>query len=230
MDMTNNATAFGNNLKKSHHEAFYRNLEKAASHTSLTRKIYDLMIKDPASEYQPSDNPYRSESLFAEFEGKTIRNIDFRTVSLFAPGIDDYSYISTGIIERTKSLLHFSTSERVIGNNLLFTHGEPLDPFLIADNERILRQLSYIEDARIYVYENAIDPEYVDIVIFTKDRLSFGFDLDMSEIDRGGVEFYNKNILGLGQAVSTNLLFDAGESSPLGFNQSSGYRTSEEHS
>jgi hypothetical protein len=215
--VNNNSEGPGNGFKKANHEAFYRNLERAASRTSLTRKIYELMTKDPASEYRPSDNPYRAESVFAGFEGKIIRNIDFRTVNLFAPAIDDYSYVSTGVIERTKSLLHFGTSEKIILNNLLFSPGEPLDPFTIADNERILRQLPYIEDARIYVYENAIDPDYVDVVIFTKDRLSFGFDLDLSDIDRGGVEFYNKSILGLGQAVSTNLLFNAAESSPLGF-------------
>jgi hypothetical protein len=220
MDMVNNSAGPGNFMQKAHHEAFYKNLEQAAGRTSLTRKIYELMTKDPASEYQPSDNPYRAESIFAGFEGKTIRNIDFRTVSLFAPGIDDYSYVLTGVIEKTKSLLHFATSEKIIRNNLLFSQGDTIDPFIIADNERILRQLSYIEDARIYVYENAIDPGYVDVVIFTKDRLSFGFDLDLSEIDRGGVEFYNKSILGLGQAVSTNLLFNAAESAPIGFNSS----------
>ena len=150
--------------------SFYRNLEKAADRMYITRWLHEMIIRDPINEYLPSGQPHRGESVFAEYEGKTIQNIMLRTASLFAPSIDEYYHSSSSRVERAVSLLHFSTNEKIIRNTLLFETGDRLDPFLIADNERILRQLSYIEDARIYIYENAINPEYVDIVIFTKDR------------------------------------------------------------
>jgi hypothetical protein len=208
--------SLNNNPVSPQQMSFYRNLEKAADRRYITRWLHELIIKDPVSEYLPSDHPHRGESLFAEYEGKTIQNIILRTASLFAPSIDEYYHSSSSRFERAVSLLHFSTNEKIIRNNLLFETGDNIDPFLIADNERILRQLSYIEDARIYIYENAINPEFVDIVIFTKDRWSHGFDMNMGEIDKGEILFYNKNILGLGQEASLGLLVDASEDSPLG--------------
>lgn len=216
IDVTQNNGSDNHHISP-HQETFYKNLEKAASRTNFTRMLHELLIKDPAAGYLPSARPLSSETLFEEFEGKIIQNIELRTVNLFASGIDDFNYTSSGIIERTGKVLHVNTNERVIRNNLLFSQGDHFDPFLTADNERILRQLSYIEDARIYVYENPDDPEYVDVVIFTKDRLSYGFDMDMNDIDQGNIELYNKNIFGLGQAISANLLFDASGNEPFGF-------------
>jgi hypothetical protein len=165
----------------------------------------------------PSDQPYRAETFFTDYEGKTIMNIGFHTASMFAPSIEEIQYSTRSKLERIGRMLHFSTSEMVIRNNLLFKSGENLDPFLMADNERLLRQLSYLEDARILIFENAINPEGVDVLVITQDRWARGFDMNFSEIDRGEFEFYNKNVLGLGQEFGLNLLFNAAEDNNIGF-------------
>lgn len=200
-----------------HNIEFYDNLKDAASQREFTRWLHELMIKDQANNKSPSTHPLRGESRFTAYQGKIIREIEFRSVNLFAPGMDESYLTSNNRLERIGMFLHFNTNTRVIQNNLLFKKGDELDPFLLTDNERILRQLTYLEDARIYVHENALNPEYVDLVIVTKDRWSRGFDMDMSEIDRGKIELYDRNVLGFGQQLDTKLHFDAGKDKPVGF-------------
>ena len=211
-----NKSANNNNITP-HHQSFYKNLEKAAKRSNITKWLHELIINDPGVVYMPSDQPYRAETFFTAYEGKTIMNIGFHTASLFAPSIEEIQYSTHSKLERIGRLLHFSTSELVIRNNLLFKSGENLDPFLMADNERLLRQLSYLEDARILIFENAINPEGVDVLVITQDRWARGFDMNFSEIDRGEFEFYNKNVLGLGQEFGLNLLFNAAEDNNIGF-------------
>jgi hypothetical protein len=208
---------YHNQMDISETQFFYNNLRKAAQRTSITRWLHRMIVRDPSFVHMPARYDQRSESEFTAYEGKIIRNINLGTTSLFAPSIDVPYYTPTSKAEQIGKFLHINTNERIIRNNILFSSGDYLNPFLLSDNERILRQLSYIEDARIYIIEDPEDPSVVDIMVITKDRWSKGFDIDMSEIDEGRIEFYDRNILGLGQEIQTNLLFNGGNERVLGF-------------
>ena len=196
---------------------FYKNLEKTAKQRTITRWLYEMLVKDPVvAEPMVPTVPLRSESLYADSEGKTINNIEFRTIGPWAAGIDN-PYFNPDGMKRLGSFLHTNTNEIIIRNNLLFGPDDKLDPFILAHNELLLRRLPYIEDARIYVYDDAFDPEMVNVVVVTKDRWSWGFDMDMSDVDRGKVEIYDKNILGMGQELELALKFDAANEEPVGF-------------
>jgi hypothetical protein len=196
---------------------FYNNLYEAAQRTYITRWLHKMLVREPGQVRLPATVSLHRESEFANFKGKTIRDINFNSVSLFARDIDAPWYGQLSRLERIGKSLHVNTNERIIRNNLLFGNGDIVDPFLLADNERLLRQLPYIEDARIYVIEDEVNPDIADIYVITKDRWSRGFDMDMSEIDEGHIELYDKNILGLGQEVQANLLFDAGSEQLFGY-------------
>ncbi len=200
-----------------HSSLFIENIRNAAQRSYVTRKLLELMVKEPEMIRLTEIQAQRSESQFVAHKGKIIREISFRTTDVFAPRIDAPRHYSPGKLKNIGMLLNFTTKEKIIQNNLLFKPGDNIDPFLLADNERILRQLSYIEDARIYVYQDDLNQEYADIVVVTKDRWSWGFDMDMSEIDEGNIEFYNKNVFGLGQEFHANLLFDGSENRIFGY-------------
>ena len=200
-------------------DTFYDNLRKAAERRQTTKWLHELLVKDHRTDtiQVPDTEPQRSESQFEKHEGKIIREIKFRTVNLFAASIDEPHY-SPGRLERIGMLLHFNTNNKILKNNLLFKTGDKIDPFILSDTERLLRQLSYLEDARIYVFENAFNPEYADIIVVTKDRWSHGLDMDLSEIDAGRIDFFDRNVLGLGQELKVNLLFDGREERVFGYN------------
>lgn len=199
--------------------AFYENLRVAAGKRQFTKWLHELIVRENIRENLPvtEASPQAAEKQFEAFEGKIIREIKFSSVNLFAPSIDDPNYNKDGKLERIGNYLHFNTSSRILRNNLLFKPGDRIDPFLLGDTERLLRQLSYLEDARIYLFEDLHNPEYVDIIVVTKDRWSRGFDIDLSEIDEGRIELYDRNLLGLGQEVKTNLYFDGSENQAFGY-------------
>jgi hypothetical protein len=212
------ASVYSNQLDMSPETMFfYNNLKESAERTYITRWLHKMLVREPGFVSMPATYSRRSEMEFSEYRGKTIRNIDFSTASLFAPGIDVPYYSPATRLEQVGLLLHVNTNERIIRNNILFKTGDRLNPYIMADNERILRQLSYIEDARIYILEDVIDPDIVDVVVVTKDRWSRGVDMDMSEIDEGRFEVYDKNIFGLGQEVQANLLFDGKKEQVFGY-------------
>ncbi len=199
-------------------QLFYDNLRKAAERTQITKWLHELLVKEQWTDtIQVSDSqPQRGESKFEPYEGKTIRGIKFHTVNMFAESIDE-PYYSPGRLERVGMLMHFNTNSKIISNNLLFETGDIIDPFILSDTERLLRQLSYLEDARIYVFGDVSDPECVDIIVVTKDRWSRGFDMDLSEVDKGTFDFFDRNVLGLGQELQTNLFFDGSKEQILGY-------------
>ncbi len=67
---------------------------------------------------------------------------------------------------------HVNTNEKIIRKNLLFAAGDTISPLILSDNERILRQLPYIDDARIIVVP--VSDEEADIIVVTKDVYSIG--------------------------------------------------------
>ncbi len=200
-----------------HELILYNNLREAAQHRYITRWLHEFIVKNQVAARKQVMQPRRSENEFEEYEGLIIRNISFSSTNLLAPSIDDPVYHSPDRLERIGMLLHFNTNQRVIKNNLLFKPGDRIDPFLFGDNERILRQLSYLEDARIYILEDKLNPGFADIVVVTKDRWSKGFDMDMHEIDKGKIELYDRNVFGWGQELQTSIFFDGGADKLFGY-------------
>lgn len=200
-----------------HARMFYKNLRETARQRNITRWIHELIIRDPATSMTALLLMQQGESRFIPFEGMTVHQIRFVKSELFAPDIGYPQDYSSGTIEKAGLFFHYGTRESVLRKNLLFREGDIIDPLLLADNERILRQLSHIRDAYIYVFRESGNPELANIVVVTKDRWSRGFDMDLSDIERGRLELFDRNVLGYGQELQGNLLFDGGRDKMFGF-------------
>ena len=73
--------------------------------------------------------------------------------------------------------------------------------FKLADNERLIRSLNYIQDARILVNYLPDNPDSVDLVVVVKDLFSISGDLSNASTNsvRGSVS--DANFMGLGQRI-----------------------------
>ena len=200
-----------------HTRVFYKNLRDASQNRQVTRLLYEMMIREPVTDRSRDTKVQTAENGFLPHAGKTINDIRFSTTGFFTSGIDDPFYQVPARVERIAMLLHSGTREKIIMNNLLFRTGDRLDPFLLAENERILRQLSYLEDARIYVIADKLNAEYADILVVTKDRLPYGFDGAMSDIDEGRIEIFDRNLMGLGHGVQATLLYEGRRDKIFGY-------------
>ncbi|HWV15805.1 MAG TPA: hypothetical protein VN030_10280 [Cellvibrio sp.] len=137
--------------------------------------------------------------LFNGLEGKTIRNILFKTVDVF----DEENPKENNRLYLFLNDLHFNTRAYVVESQLLFHVGEPLNVKNIHESERILRTRDYLTNA--YVVPVVVCDDQVDLLVVTQDswalepRVSFSHKSGDNET---GFGISDGNILGSGNALT----------------------------
>ena len=145
----------------------------------------------------PDEAPKKVVNPFLKYKGKIIRSIETVRIG-FEYEIDDTNHLKENFGIRVTKIFHKSTTDKVIQRNLFFKEGDPLYPYLLADNERYLRELVFIKDARILVDYAEGSRDSVDVVILTKDVFSIGGNFSNSGTNKGRLELREENFLGSG--------------------------------
>ena len=131
-------------------------------------------------------------------EHATVGKITFHVGDIFNlsnPKENKYFY-------RLANRLHIDTKEFVIRNNLLFKTGDPYNPELLRESERILRAKDYLFDAEIRPVR--YHDNEVDVAVYTRDvwtltgGVNYSHKGDQSEY---GFEIQEDNFAGLGKSV-----------------------------
>src|SRR5579872_2270206 len=144
----------------------------------------------------------KSESPFRPYEGKIIRHIYLRGYGFeqtFTDTSKRLQYKGTQLLNH----LHRKTRDFVIRNNLFVKEGMPVNAYKLADNERLIRSLSFIQDARILIAPVADNEDSVDLVVVTKDLFSISGGLGELNASPAGIRgnISEDNFLGMGQRV-----------------------------
>lgn len=205
-------------LNTSKSKSFYDSLEAKLKRRSWTSQLHDLLIRDaPVSTPSREEIRQQLRTAFVPYQGKQIGSISFHKVDLFEGSVDDTTAIARSWLGKTLNTLHLDTRAGVLERFVHFRTGDEVDPDQMADTERMLRALSYIEDARIYLQDHPGRADIVNVLIVTKDRFSIGVDGSMRGLDRFRAGFYDKNFLGHGIEMSHQMLYDGSYQSPLGY-------------
>ena len=131
-------------------------------------------------------------SKLMKYQGKVIRNINFKKLEIFGRDVKDTTEIPTKWPEQLGNELHINTQDHVLRNRLLFHSGDTVDLYLLSENERLLREMPFVDDARVMISE--IDADTVDITFITKDVLPIGGSLELFDVDYGKISLSNKNV------------------------------------
>jgi hypothetical protein len=193
---------------------FLDSLRNRASKSLITSKLYDFVII-PEQYGSANGSTGESDLSYLGYSGKKIRKIEIERLDVFGTNVNYPSYYNPNNIEKLLNKTHFSTNEFIIRKNLLFTEGDTVSPLIMSDNERILRQLPYIDDARIIVSQ--VSEEEVDVVVRTKDIYSLGAGFSYTNIEKGTVSLFEKNIFGMGHEFGIEVPYDADASDSPGF-------------
>ena len=177
-------------------------IELPLEETSLKKDILDMLhgaiFRDTTNKYNIYESDLiESEEKFHPYKDQIIANIYLKKVPVFGGSVDDSLQFTVSKIDKFGNSLHIDTKDWVIYNNLLFKEGDKIQPFELADNERILRQLSFIRDARILVVPRTEDDK-VDILVITRDVFSLGVSIKPRDIDDIAVSVYERNLFGNG--------------------------------
>ncbi len=185
---------------------FLDSLKMRASKTLFTRRLYDFVItpREPAPGKTISGS---SELSYLPNSGKRIRNILIQRLNVFGSDIHNPGFSEPNKLEGLLNRTHFNTNESIIRKNLLFHEGDTVSPLILSDNERFIRQLPYIDDARIILIP--VSDNETDVLVLTKDVYSFGGKVSFSGFDKGSVSLYEKNIFGMGHEFGIEIPYNS---------------------
>jgi hypothetical protein len=140
--------------------------------------------------------------LLSKYNGKQINNIIIEQHN-FSTNINLPQVNQKDNFTNIANKLHKSSSDNTIRKNLFFKPNDLLNPIIIAYNEKWLRDLTFIQDARIIAIPVKYDTNKVDLFIITKDIFPLGgnqnsFDASLSD----------ENLFGTGNRLKINHNFD----------------------
>jgi len=153
----------------------------------------------------------RRENNFTPYRGNVIRYIYFNRLKVFGTLIEDTSYNPSKIV-RFANRLHFDTREWMIRQSLFFKENDTVNAYKLVDNERYLRSLPFIQDARIYVINTYQNSDSIDIVVVTKDIFEYGGTVSQFNPSSIAASVFNTNAFGAGQRISFGFKWDEGYS------------------
>jgi hypothetical protein len=202
-------------INKIKSDAFYDSLESKSQNNKFTNQLHRLLIRNPTLiQTIPKNN---QTAYFETYEGKYIRKIVLEQLDVFGPSVYDTSKKAKSWSERLGNSLHISTSKSSIKNFLFISEKEKIDPYILADNERVLRTIPSIQDARIFVVPIEGDNDSVDIKIVTKDVWPVGFAFEAFDVGYGNFSVWNNNILGMGQQLNFKAHYNLNEDPQYGY-------------
>jgi hypothetical protein len=156
-----------------------------------------------------ADSTYfqRSEESYRPFEGKIIRHIIIRKLP-FGENVLDTSQQFMNTVTRIANNLQTGTQDFIVKQLLFVKENQPLSPYRLADNERYLRDLNFIKDARIMVRPVRGAPDSVDVVVRVRDVFSWGGRVDAHGISDFRASVYDANLFGRAQRFQYTMLYD----------------------
>ena len=188
---------------------FYDSVYRKARRHKVSRFLYNLAFVPRTIKTLPDSIQHlKNDAPYLKYRGKIIRHIWVETLDPFGPTVLDTSGRPLTGIGKIGDKMRLKTRKYVIRKNLLFRPGQPVDPSLLADNERILKNLPFIDDVRFILASSDSTSDSVDVTVVTKDVFSIGFDLITLSPQRSVFRLYDGNFLGLGDRFANVFSFE----------------------
>ncbi len=172
--------------------------------TRLKKELYNLIVK---SQPKKKKKPVINTNL-QTVDGKVIRNISFKHVGIFAPSVFDSTYVPDTWFEKTVNITHNDTRDAILKKNLLMQKDERFDVFLAAENERLIRDLSFISDAR-FIAMPVEGTDSTDLILMVQDKMPLGIEAEISKTGITAIGITHQNMFGIGHQLSFRSYIDA---------------------
>jgi hypothetical protein len=198
---------------------------KSEADTTRAEQLYqsiknsDLSQRLLKSITRKQSNPVKtvkSEDVFKPYENKIIRKIIIRSVG-FDKSVTDTTRNIRNTITKISNKLHGDSKEWLIKDNLFFRENKLLNPYKLADNERHLRDLDFILDAKLYILPLKHTKDSVDVMVLTRDVFSIGATFNPSNPTKTRFKLYDVNLAGHGQRFQFNGQIEDGRTPPFGY-------------
>jgi hypothetical protein len=169
--------------------------------TNLIEKVKNAVTGKPhAMTDSTRINLLKQIRSLQSYTGKRINSITIEQHD-FLTSIDSKDSKMKDLFSKLGNSLQSNSKSRAIKENLFFKEWDVFDPSIIAYNEKWLRDLNYIQDAKIMAMITPYDTNQVDIIVVTKDLFSYGGEVLLNNKDAYSAKLNNINLLGSGNSV-----------------------------
>ncbi len=158
----------------------------------------------------------RADIPFRKYENMYIRRVIVQSLR-FGTLTEDTVRSIDRRLTRLANRLHHKSRGWTIRNQLFFHEGQTISPFVLANNERYLRDLPYLQEARILVRPVEGLTDTVDVIVRTKDVLSIGGRAQLKGSSAGILELKEDNLMGWGDRFEIRGLYEPSRRHAGGF-------------
>ncbi|MBE0678053.1 MAG: hypothetical protein IH592_04740 [Bacteroidales bacterium] len=184
---------------------FYDSLKVRAERRKITSLLYDMIIVNPAHPGSAREK-LRNTSSFDPYVGRVIRRKEIIRLNAFGTNIDNPSENDPSRTEKLLNSSYTKTKRLILSKYLLFREGDTISPLSLADNERLLRELPFIDDARITIMP--VDSNLVDVAIIVREKYPYGAEVRIDDVKSGMIRAYDRNFAGLAHELSLAMPYD----------------------
>lgn len=192
----------------------YKKIKKYAYKRKFTKFVYENVFRDPPNPASPYTSNSRSRSNKqkrtdpnAKYVGKVIRDIEITVYDPFGHSVNDTLVREVTNLQRMGNRAHITTRTGVVRNLLMFRKNEKVDILKITESERILRQIGYVNDARIYLSETG-SKDSVNVRVIVQDRWSWDVSAELLGPLDGEIALRDQNLAGLGHQFQQSYYHD----------------------
>lgn len=187
----------------------YTKIRKFASKHRWSRELYKMLFVTGRMRNIDVFETQNSEMRFVPHQGKTIREISFTILPPFGTHILDTAYDgkSLDVFRTLANVIHQRSSRRALLKQMTLEPGDRIIPFEIVENELLLKELSSVDDALIFVREIPGDSERVDLVVVCKDEFSWTGSGSSNFSSSGSIGIQSNNMFRLGHTVSYQSIY-----------------------
>ncbi len=192
----------------------YDSIYQRSRRHKITKLLYPIAFTDPNKNKTDPLQTNVSEAQYLPFEGKVIRQISITSVKPFGSSLYDTVQKDITAVGKALNSAHMNTQKYRIRQHLLFKKGDRVNAQVLADNERQIRELGYIDNVRFFITECSPGSDSVDILIMTKDVWSIGLYVRSITTSTIRMNVYDANFLGLGDKINIKISAE-GERAPF---------------
>jgi len=187
---------------------FYDKLNKLSKKNVVARELYNLTFVQPKPQAENDLDFAQSEQKYAPFTGLIIRNIHIRKLDIIGSSVYDTSLKTQSAFGGFANRSHVYTRDFILHNNLLVAPNDTVNPWLLADNVKIIRDLPYIDNVIIYLHP--IGNDSVDLEYAVKDKIAIGFLPVIYSGSKQSLRLWNSNFLGFGRQLGAGITHEKG--------------------
>ncbi len=181
------------------------------------REIKNIIIVPPKNgSAADTFNVESPEKIYLGTTGHIIDKIRIIRLKPFGTSVtEDTVPRNLSWLGRAGNTVHVNTREFIIRNALLFREGDLVSAFKLADSERFLRELRYIDDARIIAIP--VSEDHAEVVVLVQDIFPYAVSFGTNFASNANFSVTNRNILGVGVELKAGSFIDSRKDRLMGY-------------